>query len=138
AESLLCATAVDQLHDGPRTRYDRELIAQGVGNLVCALVGGIPMTGVIVRSSANIDAGARTRLGAILHGIWILALVCLAPWILACVPMASLAGILVYTGYKLINIKAIRELWSVGKSEVLIAAITFMVVLGADLLVGVM
>ena len=61
AETLLCATAVDQLHRGPRTRYDRELAAQGVGNLVCGLLGALPMTGVIVRSAANAEAGARTR-----------------------------------------------------------------------------
>jgi MFS superfamily sulfate permease-like transporter len=138
AESLLCATAVDQLHQGPRTHYDRELLAQGVGNMLCALVGGLPMTGVIVRSSANLDAGGKTRAAAILHGVWLLGLVCLAPWVLALVPMASLAGILVFTGYKLINFKAVRELWAVGKSEVVIAAVTFAVIVGEDLLMGVL
>jgi MFS superfamily sulfate permease-like transporter len=138
AESLLCATAVDQLHRGPRTHYDRELLAQGVGNMLCALAGGLPMTGVIVRSSANIHAGGKTRAAAILHGVWLLALVAFCPWILTRVPMASLAGILVYTGYKLINMHAIKELWRVSKSEVLIYAATFAVIVGADLLTGVL
>ncbi|MBI1830786.1 MAG: SulP family inorganic anion transporter, partial [Planctomycetes bacterium] len=138
AESLLCATAVDQLHNGPRTQYDRELFAQGVGNFLCALLGGIPMTGVIVRSSANIDAGGKTRASAILHGAWILAIIGLAPSVLALVPMASLAGILVYAGCKLIDLTAIKELWAVGKGEVFIYAVTFAVIVGEDLLIGVL
>lgn len=137
AESLLCATAVDQLHNGPRTLYDRELFAQGLGNMLCALLGGLPMTGVIVRSSANIDAGGKTRAASILHGVWILGLVCFLPTILTRVPMASLAGILVYTGYKLINFKAIKDLWAVGRSELFIYAVTFAVIVGEDLLIGV-
>ena len=66
AETLLCATAVDTMQNGPRTRYNKELVAQGVGNMVCGVLGGLPMTGVIVRSSANVEAGAKTRLSAIL------------------------------------------------------------------------
>ncbi len=68
AETLLCATAVDQMHRGPRTQYDKELVAQGVGNTICGLLGVLPMTGVIVRSSANVQAGAVTRASAIMHG----------------------------------------------------------------------
>jgi MFS superfamily sulfate permease-like transporter len=107
AETLLCATAVDQLHQGPRTRYDRELAAQGIGNMLCGLLGGLPMTGVIVRSSANVQAGAQTRASAILHGLWLLLFVALLPGVLQWIPIASLAAVLVYTGYKLINPKAI-------------------------------
>lgn len=137
AESLLCATAVDQLHKGPRTRYDRELAAQGVGNVLCGLLGGLPMTGVIVRSGANISAGAQSRLSAILHGVWLLGFVTLLPHLLSYVPVASLAAILIHTGVKLINIKAIRDLWKVGKGEVFIYAATFGTIVVTELLTGV-
>jgi MFS superfamily sulfate permease-like transporter len=82
AETLLSAAAVDRMHDGPRTKYNKELFAQGVGNMLCGAAGALPMTGVIVRSSANVQAGAVTRLSAILHGVWILAFVALLPWLL--------------------------------------------------------
>lgn len=137
AETLLCATAVDQLHQGRRTRYDRELAAQGVGNMICGLLGALPMTGVIVRSAANVEAGARGRLSAILHGAWLLLFVALLPSVLRLIPTAALAAILVYTGYKLVSLKAIRTLWSYGKSEVAIYAATVAVIVGKDLLTGV-
>jgi MFS superfamily sulfate permease-like transporter len=137
-ESLLCAAAVDQLHQGPRTNFDRELVAQGVGNMLCGYLGALPMTGVIVRSSANIDAGARSRLSAILHGVWLLAFVAFLPWLLNFIPIACLAGILVLTGYKLINFKVVRQLWQLSKGEVFIYAATFAVIVFQDLLMGVM
>ncbi|MEO6543327.1 MAG: SulP family inorganic anion transporter, partial [Nitrospiraceae bacterium] len=71
-ETLLSATAVDQLHTGPRTRYNKELFAQGVGNVLCGFLGALPVTGVIVRSAANVEAGARSRVAAIMHGGWLL------------------------------------------------------------------
>jgi MFS superfamily sulfate permease-like transporter len=138
AETLLCATAVDQLHQGPRTRYDRELAAQGVGNLICGFLGALPMTGVIVRSATNVEAGARTRLSAILHGVWLLLFVALLPWLLRFIPTAALAAILVYTGCKLVSVKAIRSLWGYGKSEVLIYAATLGTIVAKDLLTGVL
>ncbi|MBY0525934.1 MAG: SulP family inorganic anion transporter [Gemmataceae bacterium] len=138
AETLLCATAVDQLHRGPRTRYDRELAAQGIGNMLCGFVGALPMTGVIVRSAANVEAGGRTRLSAILHGAWLLLFVALLPVVLRLIPTAALAAMLVYTGYKLISVKAIRALWGYGKSEVVIYALTLLTIVGADLLTGVL
>jgi MFS superfamily sulfate permease-like transporter len=138
AETLLCATAVDQLHQGPRTRYDRELAAQGVGNMLCGLIGALPMTGVIVRSATNVEAGGRTRLSTILHGTWLLVFVCLLPWTLRLIPTAALAAILVYTGYKLVSVKAIKTLWSYGKSEVAIYAATLAVIVAKDLLTGVL
>lgn len=110
AETLLSAAAVDQLQDGPRTNYDRELMGQGLGNILCGAVGGLPMTGVIVRSATNVAAGARTRMSAILHGVWLLLLVMAAPGVLRMVPVASLAAVLVYTGYKLISPENIRRL----------------------------
>ncbi|HEX4948124.1 MAG TPA: SulP family inorganic anion transporter, partial [Blastocatellia bacterium] len=114
AETLLCATAVDRMHQGERTKYNKELFAQGVGNSVCGLLGALPMTGVIVRSSANVQAGGKTRLSAILHGIWILGLVVFAPFLLNKIPTTALAAILVYTGFKLLSPKAVRELKPYG------------------------
>lgn len=93
AETLLSAAAVDRMHDGPRTLYDKELRAQGVGNLLCGLAGALPMTGVIVRSSANVQAGAVSRASTMLHGGWILGFVAVLPFVLREVPMAALAGI---------------------------------------------
>jgi MFS superfamily sulfate permease-like transporter len=138
AESLLCATAVDQMHSGQRTNYDRELTAQGAGNVICGVLGALPMTGVIVRSAANVDAGARTRASTIYHGAWLLGLVVAAPALLRMIPTASLAAILVYTGYKLVNLAWIRKLRAVGKGEVVIYAITVLGVVVLDLLSGVL
>lgn len=137
AETLLCASAVDQMHQGPRTRYNRELIAQGVGNGLCGFFGGLPMTGVIVRSSANVAAGATSRWSAFLHGVWLFVFVALLPQVLGVIPRASLAGILVYTGFKLVNIKAIKGLARYGRGELLIYAVTVVGVVAIDLLTGV-
>jgi MFS superfamily sulfate permease-like transporter len=137
AETLLSATAVDQMHQGPRTRYDRELVAQGVGNLVAGVLGALPMTGVIVRSAANVQAGARTSKSQVLHGIWLLVFVSLFTSILRSIPTASLAAVLVYTGYKLIDLRRVRALSEYGKSEVFIYITTIVVIVCADLLSGV-
>ncbi|MFM1942361.1 MAG: hypothetical protein RI897_1343 [Verrucomicrobiota bacterium] len=138
AETLLCATAVDRMHDGPRTQYDRELLAQGVGNMLCGVLGALPITGVIVRSSANLEAGAKTRYSAVMHGAWILLFVALLPFVIRLVPTASLAAILVYTGFKLVNPAAIRKLWEVGRGEVVIYASTLVAIVATDLLTGVL
>jgi MFS superfamily sulfate permease-like transporter len=138
AETLLCASAVDQMHDGQRTDYDRELFAQGVGNSICGVLGVLPMTGVIVRSSANIQAGGKTRLSAVLHGVWLLIFVVALGFLLRQIPTASLAAILVYTGLKLVNIKDIRKLAIFGKSEVAIYAATVVTIVCTDLLTGVL
>lgn len=137
AETLLCATAVDQLSQGSRTNYDRELAAQGVGNMVCGLLGALPMTGVIVRSSANVQAGAKTRLSAILHGVWLLLFVVALAGLLQMIPTASLAAVLVYTGYKLVNFKEIKKLRQAGWGEVGIYAATLITIVAKDLLTGV-
>lgn len=138
AETLLCATAVDKMQSGPRTNYDRELTAQGIGNMTCGLLGGLPMTGVIVRSAANVEAGARTRWSAVMHGTWLLLLVMLLPNVLGMIPKAALAAILVYTGYKLVSPQAIRNLRQYGWSEVAIYAATIVMIIAADLLTGVL
>ena len=137
AETLLCATAVDRMHHGQRTNYDTELRAQGFGNVVCGLFGALPMTGVIVRSSANVEAGAKTKYSAILHGAWILLLVAVAPGVLKLIPTASLAAILVFTGYRLFNHKAAIALAKRGKGEFITWAVTVVMIVSADLLVGV-
>lgn len=137
AETLLCASAVDQMHQGPRTKYDKELAAQGLGNAICGLFGVLPMTGVIVRSSANVEAGAKTRAAAILHGLWLLLFAAVLPFTLRYIPVASLAAVLVFTGYKLAYPKAVPKLLEYGKSEVAIYVATIGVIVATDLLKGV-
>ena len=139
AETLLSASAVDRMHDGARTNYNRELTAQGVGNMLCGLLGGLPMTGVIVRSSANVQAGAATRASAVLHGIWMLAAVAALPWLLREVPTAALAGVLIVTGCRLVNFGHVRHLLHrYGPLPVGIWAATFLTVVATDLLTGVL
>ncbi|MDP2273187.1 MAG: SulP family inorganic anion transporter [Archangium sp.] len=137
AETLLCSTAVDRMHQGPRTNYNRELLAQGVGNMVCGLLGALPMTGVIVRSTANVEAGAKTRRAAILHGAWILLLVVVFPGLLRLIPVSSLAAILVFTGYKLINPARVKELKRYGNAELATYLLTMAAIVATDLLKGV-
>jgi MFS superfamily sulfate permease-like transporter len=137
AETLLCATAVDKMHGGQRTNYDRELIAQGVGNSICGLLGALPMTGVIVRSAANVQAGARTRKSAMLHGVWLLVFVCFLTPVLRLIPVACLAAVLVYTGYKLVDLRHLFELRRYGWSEVGIYLATLATIVATDLLTGV-
>lgn len=137
AETLLCATAVDQMHRGPRCKYDRELTAQGVGNTICGLFGALPMTGVIVRSAANVEAGGKTRASAILHGLWLLLCVLFLSAVLAKIPMACLGALLVYTGYKLVNLKVVKTLARYGRGEVAIYFVTVLTIVAADLLTGV-
>jgi MFS superfamily sulfate permease-like transporter len=137
AETLLCAAAVDQMHQGPRTKYDRELAAQGLGNMVCGLLSALPMTGVIVRSSANVHAGAKSRLSAILHGLWLLVFVVFFAYVLRLIPTSCLAAILVYTGYKLVDFKSMRALLRFGKGELIIYLGTMTTIVVKDLLTGV-
>lgn len=139
AETLLSAAAVDRMHDGVRTDYNKELRAQGVGNLLCGFAGAIPMTGVIVRSSANVQAGAMSRMSAIMHGIWILGFVALLPWLLREIPMAALAGILVVTGVRLVSIAHVRHLFhQYGPLPAIVWAGTLIMVVTTDLLTGVL
>jgi MFS superfamily sulfate permease-like transporter len=138
AETLLCAAAVDRMHSGPRTNYNRELAAQGVGNLLCGAVGALPMTAVIVRSGTNVLAGARTRLSTILHGGWLLLLVVCLPQLLTLIPVCALAGVLVYTGCKLANPAVLAQLRPYGRGEVIIFLITTGAVVAVDLLTGVL
>lgn len=136
-ETLLCATAVDQMQDKTRTNYDRELWAQGVGNSVCGIVGALPMTGVIVRSSTNVMAGARTRNSAILHGVWLVLFVSSLAFVLRLIPTAALAALLVFIGYRLVDRKAMRELLDHGWDEFGIYVATVGMIVVTDLLTGV-
>ncbi len=138
AETLLCATAVDKMHSGARTKYDRELAAQGIGNAICGALGVLPMTGVIVRSGANVEAGAKTRLSAILHGVWLLLFASLLPWTLTYIPLSALAAVLVFTGYKLAYPKIVPALLEFGYGKVFIYAATIIMIVSTDLLKGVL
>ncbi|WP_221274526.1 SulP family inorganic anion transporter [Thaumasiovibrio subtropicus] len=138
AETLLSASAVDKMHDGTKTKYSKELFAQGAGNMVCGLLGALPMTGVIARSSANVQAGAKTRLSTIMHGCLMLVFATLLSFLLAEVPIASLSAILIIIGIKLINPAHIRKLKQFDKSEVWIYAITLGTIVVTDLLDGVL
>ncbi|MCO8162417.1 SulP family inorganic anion transporter [Pseudomonas sp. 21LCFQ010] len=138
AETLLSAAAVDRMHNGVRSDFDKELSAQGVGNMLCGLVGALPMTGVIVRSSANVQAGATTRMSTIFHGLWLLAFVLLLSSVLQSIPVASLAGVLVYTGLKLVDMKAFRGLGRYGRMPMFTYAATAAAIIFTDLLTGVL
>jgi SulP family sulfate permease len=137
-ETLLSLEATDRMDPYKREApTDRELAAQGVGNMVAGLVGGLPVTGVIVRSAANVDAGAQTKVAAILHGVLLLAAVFTIPTFLNLIPLASLAAILIHTGFKLAHPTLIRYMWAQGRKHFLPFAITIVAILLTDLLVGI-
>ena len=137
-ETLLCIEAIDKLDRHNRiTPINRELLAQGIGNMVCGLLGAIPLTAVVVRGSANIDAGARTKLSAITHGLFLLLSIVLIPFLLNQIPYASLATILLVTGYNLTKPKLFRNMWSLGWKQFLPFLITIAIILVTDLLIGV-
>jgi MFS superfamily sulfate permease-like transporter len=137
-ETLLCVEAIDKLDRHNRiTPVNRELVAQGIGNIACGLLGAIPMTAVVVRGAANADAGARTKLSAFTHGVFILLAVVLIPFLLNLIPLASLAAILIMTGYNLTKPKLYRNMWSLGLKQLLPFIITIIVILSTDLLIGV-
>ncbi|MFE5617012.1 SulP family inorganic anion transporter [Streptomyces sp. NPDC056470] len=138
AESLFSAAAVDRLHAGPRTDYDKELVAQGAGNTLCGLLGALPLTAVIVRSSANVEAGARTKASRILHGVWLLLFVALLPAVLAYIPLAALAGILVHAGWKLIPFKGVLTLWRRHRGEALVLVATAAAIVSVGMFEGVL
>ncbi|MFJ1863803.1 SulP family inorganic anion transporter [Streptomyces sp. NPDC088097] len=138
AETLFSAAAVDRMHDGPRTEYDRELIAQGVGNSVCGLLGALPMTAVIVRSAANVEAGARTRNARILHGAWLLLFAVAVPGVLEAVPLSALAGVLLHAGWKLLPARAVAALWRTHRGEAVVLVATALAIVTTSLFEGVL
>lgn len=136
-ETLLSAAAVDQLHQGPRTRYDRELTAQGIGNVVCGLLGALPLTGVIIRSAANVSAGARTRLASVLHGAWLLIFVAGLPFVLVLIPTSCLAAILIVAVSNLINVHILKHWWRTDRLNLLTCVVTAAAIVFSGVLVGV-
>lgn len=136
-ETLLCVTATDKMKVGHKSDYNRELLAQGIGNSIAGILGAIPITGVIVRSSANVDSGGETRGSTIMHGMWLLVVLFIFPQLLGYIPKAALAAILVYIGYKLVDFKAVKTFAHYGKSEAAIYIITIGGVVFINLLAGV-
>ncbi|WP_041939561.1 MULTISPECIES: SulP family inorganic anion transporter [Frankia] len=139
-ESLLSAVAVDQLATskgwrGPRADLDRELLGQGSANLLSGLIGGLPITGVIVRSSTNVVSGARTRASAILHGVWVLAFALFLGFAVEWIPLAALAGLLVVVGVRLVDVAHLRHVRRHGELPVYV--VTLVGVVSLDLLQGV-
>jgi len=138
-ETLLGVEATDNLDPQKRkTPTNQELKAQGVGNILSGLIGGLPLTSVIVRSSANINAGAKTKMSTIYHGLFILLSVAFIPKILAIIPLSALAAILIYTGYKLAKPSLFKEYYKKGWDQFLPLAATVVIILLTDLLVGVL
>jgi len=138
-ETLLSVTAIDKLDPYNRiSPQNRELVAQGTGNLLSGLLGGLPITAVIVRSSANAQAGAKTRMSGIFHGIWLLLAVLFAIKWINLIPYCVLAVILVRTGYNLAKPKMIYSIYKQGREQFLPYIVTVVAILFSDLLIGVL
>jgi carbonic anhydrase len=134
-ESLLSAVSVDKRRGGPRTDLDRELIGQGAANVAAGALGGFPVTGVVVRSMTNWEAGARTRVSAMLHSFWILAACLLLTGVLRLIPLAALAALLVYVGTKLVSPAALKDVHRHGDLPVYV--VTLAGAVAVNLLTGV-
>ncbi|MCG8922329.1 SulP family inorganic anion transporter [Lentzea sp. CC55] len=129
-ESLLSAVATDRLHDGPRARLDKELVAQGTGNVLAGALGGFPISGGLARSSTNVAAGAKTRCAAIFQGLWIAVAVLAFSSALELIPLAALAGVLLVVGLKLVSIDRMRTLSRHGEFVVYAATVLGVVLFG--------
>jgi MFS superfamily sulfate permease-like transporter len=137
-ESLLSIDAADKIDESGRaTDKNRELFAQGVGNSLSGLIGGLPVTAVIVRTSANVSAGAKSKLSAILHGVWLLACVVMIPNLLNMIPLSALAAVLILVGYKLTKIELIKKMYHKGMNQFIPFMITIVAILLTDLLMGI-
>jgi carbonic anhydrase len=134
-ESLLSAVAVDRMHDGPRAKVDRELIGQGAANTLSGMLGGLPVTGVIVRSATNVRAGAKTRASAVLHAVWIAVFALGLVWVIELIPLAALAGLLIVVGGQLIKVADLRAAHEHG--ELVLYLATMVGVMALNLLEGV-
>ena len=137
-ETLLCLEAGDKMDSLKRySSANTELKAQGIGNILSGLIGGLPMTSVIVRTSANVNAGAKTKLSAIAHGVFLLLTVLTIPWLLNKIPMACLAAILIMIGLRLASPKVFKHIWHTGKHQFIPFIVTVVAVVLTDLLKGV-
>lgn len=137
-ETLLCVEATDKLDPQKRiTPTNRELIAQGSGNIISGLIGGLPVTQVIVRSSANIQSGGKTKLSAILHGVLLLLSVLIIPTVINMIPLAVLASILIIVGYKLAKPSLFKQMYQLGWVQFVPFAITIVGIVFTDLLTGI-
>ncbi|MEC3953592.1 bifunctional SulP family inorganic anion transporter/carbonic anhydrase [Nocardia sp. CDC153] len=134
-ESLLSAVSVDKMHTGPRTNFDRELVGQGAANMVSGALGGLPVTGVIVRSATNVAAGARTRASALLHGVWILVFSVALVGVVQQIPKSALAGLLIVVGIQLVKLAHIKLARRTG--DLLVYLVTVLGVVFLNLLEGV-
>jgi len=138
-ETLLCIEATDRLDPLRRqTDTNRELKAQGIGNIISSLLGGLPMTSVVVRSSANVNAGGLYKASAIIHGVFLLLAVLLLPLVLNMIPLASLAAVLVLVGYNLAKPSILMHFWHKGYTQFVPFFVTFIMVVATDLLMGVL
>ena len=137
-ETLLCIEAADKMDPLKRfTNTNTELKAQGIGNLISGMIGGMPMTSVIVRTSANVNAGARTKISAIAHGVFLLAAVMTIPALLNRIPLACLAAVLLMIGFKLASPAVFKHMWQSGKYQFVPFIVTVIAVVFTDLLKGV-
>lgn len=138
-ETLLNIEASDELDLYKRvTPKDRELKAQGIGNMVSGLIGGLPITSVIVRSSVNVNAGAKTKTSAILHGVFLMSAVAVIPFVLNLIPLSALAAVLIYTGYKLAKPSLFKEMYKRGMDQLAPFVVTIVAIIFTDLLVGIL
>jgi MFS superfamily sulfate permease-like transporter len=138
-ETLLNIQAADELDQYKRvTPTNRELKAQGIGNVISGLIGGLPLTSVIVRTSANVNAGAKTKMSAVMHGVLLLLSVAFIPKILNLIPLSALAGILIYTGFKLAKPSIFKEFYKKGFDQFMPFIITIVAILFTDLLIGIL
>ncbi|MDH5379235.1 MAG: SulP family inorganic anion transporter [Cyclobacteriaceae bacterium] len=137
-ETLLCVEATDKLDPQKRiTNTNRELLAQGAGNVLSGLIGGLPITQVIVRSSANIQSGGQSKLSAIFHGIFLLICVASIPFVLNMIPLAVLASILLIVGYKLAKPSLFKQMYNLGWSQFTPFIVTILGIVFTDLLRGI-
>jgi len=137
-ETLLGIEAVDKLDPLKRvTPTNKELKAQGFGNIISGLIGGLPLTSVIVRSSANVSAGGKTKQATIFHGLLLLLCAALIPNLLNKIPLSALAGILIFTGYKLAKITLFKEFYQKGLNQFIPFCVTIIAILFTDLLIGI-
>jgi len=129
-ESLLTCVASDRMHSGPRANLDRELTAQGVANVISGACGGLPVAGVVVRTTTNVRAGARSRWSTVLHGVWILVFVVAFGWMIGLIPMEALAALLMFIGVQMVNLGHARNLRNHREMPIYFVTMAGVVVIG--------